>query len=125
MGSIELQPLRGLEVAPGGQRRRVMAGEGLVQPKAPTTFRDPVYGLLTFRPGRDRLSPRHPAVRANPLGFEAVWAKDVATRSVIVTMQERHVKSGGRTRAGVRSRGSTRLWHVEQGSATGRSRGRV
>jgi hypothetical protein len=97
-----LKPMRGVEVTAGGKRLRFL-GDGTVTPKRRVVWRDHVYGLLTFEPGRDRLSPSHPAVVADPLSYEA-HPKDIETRSALCTMQERAVKHGGRTRADVSAR---------------------
>jgi hypothetical protein len=52
MGAFELQPLRGMEVAADGtrQRRRVIAGEGMVQPKIRTSWRTRTTDCSPFSP---------------------------------------------------------------------------
>src|SRR4051794_38158082 len=59
----------------GPRRQRVLRGDRMATPRKALRLGDEL-----LRPGRDRLAPDHPLVRAHPDLFAPAWAGDSETR---------------------------------------------
>ena len=83
----------------GSRARRVLAGEGMVQPTQPLRPKDPYVGYVLLLPGRDHLSPDHPLVAAHPECFEPCIRNDPYAANPLLARHARLV------RAAIQSRG--------------------
>ena len=88
----------------GSRARKVLAGEGMVQPTQPLRPKDPDLGYVLLLPGRDRLSPDHPLVAAHPECFEPCIRNDPYAAKPLRAHLERQARL---VRAAIRSRGGT------------------
>jgi hypothetical protein len=94
----------------GGIRRRPL-GEGMVTPTRQLVVR--IDGRSeTLRPGRDRFSPAHAIVVADPTAFRPVRAGDIAVRlrlAQLARARRTRPQSTGRPRA-PRHLGASQAW---------------
>jgi hypothetical protein len=72
-------------MAAAPQRRRVIAGEGMVTPTKPL-----IYGNERLWPGRSRLALVHELVSQRPEDFRAADPSDSATRRQLREMSGAH-----------------------------------
>jgi hypothetical protein len=73
--------------------RRVIAGEGMLTPVEPLSFDGEA-----LTPGRDRLSPDHPAVSQRPEWFRPADRKDTDTAArhrATLEREARSIRAGG------------------------------
>jgi hypothetical protein len=89
--------------------RQIIKGELMVEPVAPMTI-DGTNGPEIIRPGRDRLSPDHRAVKKQPSAFRVVDRSDKRTRRELERMQRRSSRSGRSSGYGLGPPSQPRGW---------------